>query len=67
MGLIYVAYRYNMIYIFHTQIDTKGACYARALGQLMVGVYLAELCTLGLFGIGIGNSELLRASATLSC
>lgn len=56
MGLIYVAYRYNMIYVFHTQIDTKGACYARALGQLMVGVYLAELCTLGLFGIGIGNS-----------
>ncbi|CAI6336929.1 unnamed protein product [Periconia digitata] len=56
MGLIYVAYRYNMIYVFATQIDTKGACYARALGQLMVGVYLAELCTLGLFGIGIGNS-----------
>lgn len=56
MGVIYLAYRYNMIYVFDTQIDTKGACYARALGQLMVGVYLAELCILGLFGIGVGKS-----------
>lgn len=55
LGLIYLAYRYNMIYVHNTQIDTKGTCYARALQQLMVGVYLAELCLLGLFGIGIGS------------
>jgi hypothetical protein len=55
MGLIYLAYRYNMLYVHNTVIDTKGACYARALQQLMVGVYLAELCLLGLFGIGIGS------------
>jgi hypothetical protein len=54
-GLLYVAYRYNMLYVYNTQTDTKGAFYARALGQLMVGVYLGELCLLGLFGIGIGS------------
>jgi signal recognition particle receptor subunit alpha len=56
IGLIYLAYRYNMIYVHDTHVDTKGGFYARALEQLMVGVYLGELCLLGLFGIGIGNS-----------
>ncbi|EUC35641.1 hypothetical protein COCCADRAFT_90306 [Bipolaris zeicola 26-R-13] len=56
IGMIYVAFRYNMMYVHDTQIDTKGGFYARALEQLMVGVYLGELCLLGLFGIGIGGS-----------
>jgi hypothetical protein len=43
-------------YVFTTDIDTKGACYAKAMQQLMVGVYLAELCLLGLFAINIGSS-----------
>jgi hypothetical protein len=55
LGLIYLAYRYNMFYVYNTRIDTKGAFYARALQQIMVGVYLGELCLLGLFGIGIGS------------
>lgn len=52
--MLYLTYRYNMLHVYNTQIDTKGAFYARALEQLMVGVYLAEFCLLGLFGIGIG-------------
>ncbi|EMD68988.1 hypothetical protein COCSADRAFT_77360 [Bipolaris sorokiniana ND90Pr] len=56
IGMIYVAFRYNMMYVHDTHIDTKGGFYARALEQLMVGVYLGELCLLGLFGIGIGGS-----------
>jgi hypothetical protein len=55
LGLLYVAYRYNMLYVYNTQLDTKGAFYARALEQIMVGVYLGELCLLGLFGIGVGS------------
>jgi hypothetical protein len=43
-------------YVFTTDIDTKGACYAKAMQQLMVGVYLAELCLLGLFAINIGST-----------
>ncbi|KAF3005196.1 hypothetical protein E8E13_010771 [Curvularia kusanoi] len=56
IGLIYLSYRYNMLYALDTHIDTKGGLYARALQQLMVGVYLGELCLLGLFGLNIGNS-----------
>ena len=55
-GLIYLSYRYNMLYVHDTRIDTKGGFYARALEQLMVGVYLGEICLLGLFGLNIGNS-----------
>lgn len=56
IGLIYLSYRYNMLYALDTHVDTKGGFYARALQQLMVGVYLGELCLLGLFGLNIGNS-----------
>lgn len=56
LGLIYVACRYNMLYVHTIQIETKGACYGRALQQLLVGVYLAKICLLGLFGTGIGSS-----------
>lgn len=65
MGLIYLAYRYNMIYVMSTDVDTKGACYARAMQQLMVGVYLAEICLLGLFGINIGNSAVAAGPTVL--
>jgi len=34
-----------------SQIDTKGLIYPRALQQLLTGVYLAEICLIGLFGI----------------
>jgi calcium permeable stress-gated cation channel len=31
-------------------VDTKGECYSRALQQILTGVYLSELCLIGLFG-----------------
>jgi hypothetical protein len=36
--------------------QTKGRCYTRALQQLFVGLYLAELCLIGLFAIATGTS-----------
>lgn len=56
MGLIYGAYRYNMFFVYNTNIDTRGASYAMALQQLTVGVYLAELCLIGLFAVRLGSS-----------
>jgi hypothetical protein len=56
LGLIYLACWYNMLYVHNMQISTKGTYYGRALQQLLVGVYLAKTCLLGLFGIGIGSS-----------
>jgi len=51
MSLFYLAYRYNILFVTDSQIDTKGLIYPRALQQLMTGVYLSELCLIGLFAI----------------
>ncbi|KAH9831882.1 Extracellular tail, of 10TM putative phosphate transporter [Teratosphaeria destructans] len=48
--LYYLVYRYNMLYIIQTKIDTKGEAYKRALQQMPTGTYLAELCLIGLLG-----------------
>ncbi|KAK7420068.1 phosphate metabolism protein 7 [Neonectria punicea] len=49
MGLFYLAYRYNILFVTDTVIDTHGLIYPRALKQLFVGIYLAEICMIGLF------------------
>ena len=51
MGLFYCAYRYNIFFVTDSNIDTKGLIYPRALQQLLTGVYIAEICMIGLFGI----------------
>jgi hypothetical protein len=51
MSLFYLAYRYNILFVTDSQIDTKGLLYPRALQQTLTGVYLAEVCLIGLFGI----------------
>ncbi|KAF2008084.1 DUF221-domain-containing protein [Amniculicola lignicola CBS 123094] len=57
LGLIYLAYRYNFLYTYETNIDTKGAAYQRALQQLMTGVYLSLGCLIGLFAIATGEDR----------
>jgi calcium permeable stress-gated cation channel len=49
---VYVSYRYNLIYVYDSEVDTRGLLYPRALKQILTGVYLAEICLLGLFGLG---------------
>ena len=49
--LIYLAYRYNMLYVFNATIDTQGLVYPRALQQTTTGVYLSIICLIGLFAI----------------
>jgi calcium permeable stress-gated cation channel len=49
--LIYHAYRYNFLFVYYLDIDTKGLCYARALQHLLLGIYMAEICLIGLFCI----------------
>ncbi len=48
-GLLWVAYRYNMIYVTRFQIDTGGVLYPRAINQTFTGLYFMELCLVGLF------------------
>ncbi|EWZ77780.1 hypothetical protein FOWG_17845 [Fusarium oxysporum f. sp. lycopersici MN25] len=48
MGLFYVAYRYNVLYVAEADVDTRGLIYPQALKQLLSGVYLAEMCLVGM-------------------
>lgn len=51
MGFFYLAYRYNILFVTDTQIDTRGLIYPRALKQLFCGIYVAEICMVGMFAI----------------
>ncbi|KAK3399509.1 hypothetical protein B0T20DRAFT_392525 [Sordaria brevicollis] len=52
MLFVSVVYRYSLIYIYDdSQLDTKGLLYPRALLHLMVGLYIAEICLIGLFAL----------------
>jgi hypothetical protein len=51
MGFMHLVWRYNLIYVFDSDMDSKGLFYPRALMQLIVGLYMAEVCLLGLFAL----------------
>jgi hypothetical protein len=66
--LFYLAYRYNILFVSDTQIDTRGLIYPRALKQLFAGVYIAEICMVGMFSISkaIGPAVLMAAFLVFS-
>jgi calcium permeable stress-gated cation channel len=49
--LLYLAYRYNLLFVFNATIDTKGLVYPRALQQTTTGAYLGMIVLIGLFGV----------------
>jgi hypothetical protein len=49
--MFYLSYRYMLLYTVQPKIDTKGQCYTLALQQVLTGVYIAELCLIGLFSL----------------
>jgi len=55
LSLFYFAYRYNIFYVYDTGPDTKGLIYARTLRQLFVGLYIAEICLIGLMATAVGK------------
>lgn len=51
LSLFYYAYKYNLLFVVQPKIESKGKCYTRALQQILTGIYIAELCLIGLFGL----------------
>lgn len=49
LTIYYLSYRYNLLYVCLSKIDTRGEVYERALKQMPTGIYLAELALIGLF------------------
>lgn len=56
---MYCCFKYNYHFVFTTDLSTNGAAYPRALQHLMVGVYIGEICLLGLFGIKVATGPLV--------
>ncbi|KAK7748577.1 hypothetical protein SLS53_000597 [Cytospora paraplurivora] len=50
-AMLWCAHRYNMIYVTRFRTDTGGVLYPRALNQTFTGLYVMELCLIGLFFI----------------
>lgn len=52
--LVYVAWLYTLVYVQAQGADSRGQNYPRALFQTIVGLYLGQVCLLGLFVVGKG-------------
>lgn len=63
--LVYQAYRYNLMFVYSIEVDTKGLVYPRALQHLMTGIYLAEVCMIGLFSIRAAVGPLILTALFL--
>lgn len=48
-SLFWFVYRYNTLYVTKFRFDTGGLLFPRAINQLFTGVYVMELCLIGLF------------------
>lgn len=59
IALFYFAWRYNIFFVTDTQIDTRGLIYPAAIKQLFTGIYLAEVCMIGLFGASVAPGPLI--------
>lgn len=55
-SLLYLAFRYKWLFVLGNKVDMKGQAYAKALRQLLIGIYLSAFCLIGLFGIGTSKS-----------
>ncbi|KAM3511685.1 hypothetical protein MY11210_004642 [Beauveria gryllotalpidicola] len=50
-GLLWLAQRYAMVYVYRLEHDTGGVLYPRAINQTFTGLYFMQLCMAGLFFI----------------
>lgn len=59
MGFVYFVYKYNLVYSYDADVDTKGLLYPTALMHLFVGLYMSEICLIGLFALHSAFGQLL--------
>lgn len=64
-ALVYFAVRYNTFFVLGNNIDTQGVAYARGMQQLMTGVYIGEVCLLGLFAINTAPGPIVLMAVFL--
>jgi calcium permeable stress-gated cation channel len=65
LAFLYLVYRYNVFYVFNNEIDTRGLLYPHALLQLVYGLYIAEVCLIGLFALKAAAGPIGMTAALL--
>jgi hypothetical protein len=48
-SLFWIVYRYNLLFVVNFRFDTGGLLFPRAINQLFTGIYVMEVCLVGLF------------------
>ncbi|OAX78765.1 hypothetical protein ACJ72_06924 [Emergomyces africanus] len=48
-GLFWFVYRYNTLYVTKFRFDTGGLLFPKAINQLFTGLYVMEICLIGMF------------------
>lgn len=63
-SLFWLVYRYNTLYVTKFRFDTGGLLYPKAINQLFTGLYVMELCLVGLFFLVRDADDAGRAVGT---
>ncbi|CUM45306.1 uncharacterized protein AC631_00423 [Debaryomyces fabryi] len=63
--LLYIAYCYNLTYVFIESADSRGMHYPKALMQTFVGIYIGQVCLLGIFVVGKGWGPIVLQAISL--
>ncbi|KAI9658929.1 MAG: hypothetical protein M1821_001889 [Bathelium mastoideum] len=50
-SLFWIAHRYNALFVYQFRNDTGGLLFPKAINQLFTGLYVMDLCMIGLFFI----------------
>ncbi|KJZ75460.1 hypothetical protein HIM_05156 [Hirsutella minnesotensis 3608] len=58
MQVMRFVWRYNLIFVYDSGLDSKGLFYPHALLHLTIGLYLAEICLIGLFALHLSFGPL---------
>lgn len=48
-ALFWLVYRYNSFYVLRWEVDSGGLYFPRAVNQMFTGLYVMQLCLIGLF------------------
>lgn len=51
----WLAYRYNVLYVYRHDCESGGSFFLAALNQLFAGLYVMELCLIGHFFVTVGD------------
>jgi hypothetical protein len=54
-ALYWLAYRYNVLYVYRYDHESGGSFFLAALNQLFAGLYVMEVCLIGHFFVTVGD------------